>query len=73
MDHLWVIVTAPIHSRGSIGEQFNASFNTKFVQNCSNEEITHLYLGWPESTFSYFLGELFTIHHEMKINYLYFL
>ncbi len=43
--------------------QFNASFNATFVQNCSNEEITHLHLGWPESEYIFiFFG--WTIHHS---------
>ncbi len=74
MDRLWVIVTAPIHGRGSIGEQFNASFNAKFLQTVQmKKQLIYILDGLRVSTFLYFLGELFTIHHEMKINNLYFI
>ncbi len=39
-----LILTAPIHCRGSTGEQV---MDAEFLQICSDEE-THLHLGWPE-------------------------
>ncbi len=56
VDYLWIIVmllsvawtlilTAPIHCRGSIGEQVMECYNGKLFQICFNEE-THLSTFW---------------------------
>ncbi len=54
-----LILTAPIHCRGYIGEQvmqldsLNVGFNAKFLQICSNTELKLIYIldGLRMSTF----------------------
>ncbi len=70
VDYLWIIVmflsavwtlilTAPIHCTGSIGEQVMQCY---IYPNLMKKQ-THLHLGWPEDEYIFskfsFLGELF--------------
>ncbi len=65
VDYLWIIVmflsalilTAPIHCQGSIGEQVSLIFSKSFLM----KKQTYLHLGWPEGEYIFsnfsFLGQ----------------
>ncbi len=50
-----LILTAPIHCRGSTGEQVMLNFSKSDVM----KKQTHLHFRWPEGEYIFFFGELF--------------
>ncbi len=68
-----LILTAPIHCRGSIGEQV-LEYYVHFSQSVPMKKQTHLHLGYAEGEYIFskfsFLGELFNFTAQINNSFI---